>query len=71
MHIFQAYLIAANFGTSNAEINGTAVFPDNYMINKPEIAIVTPNVDEYKPRNKLPSLDKFILGPKQGIIIKV
>ncbi|EJW83340.1 alpha amylase [Wuchereria bancrofti] len=66
-----AYLIGANFGTSDVEIDGMSVLPDNYMAAKAEIAIVTPNVDKYLPRDKISSFDKIVLGPKQGIIIKV
>ncbi|EFO21378.1 alpha amylase [Loa loa] len=66
-----AYLIGANFGTSDAEINGKAVLPNNYIAAKAEIAIVTANVDKYLPRDKILMLDKIVLGPKQGIIIKV
>ncbi|VBB30688.1 unnamed protein product [Acanthocheilonema viteae] len=67
----EAYLVGANFGTSDAEIKGTIVLPDSYMLDKAEIAIVTPNVDKYQPRDKISLHDKIVLGPKQGIIIKV
>ncbi|VIP00414.1 Uncharacterized protein BM_BM17240 [Brugia malayi] len=66
-----AYLIGANFGTSDVEIDGMSVLPDNYMAATAEIAIVTPNVDKYLPRDKISSFDKIVLGPKQGVIIKV
>lgn len=71
MHIFQAYLIGANFGTSDAEINGVIVLPNSYKLDKAEVAIITPNVDKYQPRDKISLHDKIVLGPKQGIIIKV
>ncbi|CAG9533601.1 unnamed protein product [Cercopithifilaria johnstoni] len=66
-----AYLIGANFGISNVEVNGTTVLPDGYRLHKAEVAIVTPNVDKYLARDKISLYDKIVLGPKQGIIIKV
>uniref|UniRef100_A0A0R3S5L9 alpha-glucosidase n=1 Tax=Elaeophora elaphi TaxID=1147741 RepID=A0A0R3S5L9_9BILA len=66
-----AYLIAANFGIHDIEINGTAVLPDNYQSVNGEVVIVTPNVDRFLPRDKVSLSGTIILGPKQGIIIKV
>uniref|UniRef100_A0A2K6W0U1 alpha-glucosidase n=1 Tax=Onchocerca volvulus TaxID=6282 RepID=A0A2K6W0U1_ONCVO len=66
-----AYLVGANFGTSDAEVNVTAVLPNDFTADEGEIAIVTSNVDEYLPRSKIPLSDKIILGPKQGIIVKI
>lgn len=70
-YTFQAYLVGANFGTSDAEVNVTAVLPNDFTADEGEIAIVTSNVDEYLPRSKIPLSDKIILGPKQGIIVKI
>ncbi|VDP20060.1 unnamed protein product, partial [Onchocerca flexuosa] len=66
-----AYLVGANFGASNAEVNVTAVLPNDFAVDEGEIAIVTPNVDKYLPRSKISLSDKIVLGPKHGIIIKI
>lgn len=72
-HIFQAYLVGANFGATVTEINGTVALPERYVSINAQVLIVTDNVDHknYKPRQKIPSLDKVSLGPRQGILIKV
>ncbi|VDK28484.1 unnamed protein product, partial [Gongylonema pulchrum] len=66
-----AYLIAANFGSSNVEVNGTLVMPDDRLNAMAEIVVTTSNVEQYSTRDRMELLhQKLLLQPKQGIILR-
>uniref|UniRef100_A0A915PNX5 alpha-glucosidase n=1 Tax=Setaria digitata TaxID=48799 RepID=A0A915PNX5_9BILA len=65
------YVVASNFATSSAEVDGATALPADCKASGAEIVITTPNINNYSYRSKISLFDqKIILGPKSGIIIK-
>uniref|UniRef100_A0A915AWE5 alpha-glucosidase n=2 Tax=Parascaris univalens TaxID=6257 RepID=A0A915AWE5_PARUN len=67
-----AYIVVANFGSSDASVDISSLVPADRSSVDVEIVALTANDEKYRARQHINlSNEKLSLGPKQGILLRI